>query len=215
MRPAGLIAGLVAGAFALALGAAHVVSAERTQEAAPPAAGLAVATFAGGCFWCMEPPFDKTPGVVSTTSGYTGGHKAGATYRDVTAGGTGHYEAVRIVYDPQKVSYDKLLEVFWRNVDPVDAGGQFCDRGDSYRTAIFAHDAEQKRLADASKQALADSKRLSKPIVTPVLDAGPFWAAEDYHQDYYQKNPAKYQFYRWNCGRDQRLEQLWGKKESS
>lgn len=215
MRPVGLIAGLVAGAFGLALGAAHVVSAERTREAAPPAAGLAVATFAGGCFWCMEPPFDKTPGVVSTTSGYTGGHKPGATYKDVTAGGTGHYEAVRIVYDPQKVSYDKLLEVFWRNVDPVDADGQFCDRGDSYRTAIFAHDAEQKRLAEASRQALAEPGRLSKPIVTPVLDAGPFWVAEDYHQDYYQKNPAKYQFYRWNCGRDARLEALWGKPPGS
>jgi peptide-methionine (S)-S-oxide reductase len=207
--------GLWAGALALVLSAAPVLSAERTQEAAPPAAGLAVATFAGGCFWCMEPPFDKTEGVVSTTSGYTGGHKAGATYEQVTAGGTGHYEAVRVVYDPQKVSYDKLLDVFWRNVDPVDAGGQFCDRGASYRTAVFAHDPEQKRLAEASKQALDASRRLSKPVVTPVLDAGPFWAAEEYHQDYYLKNPSKYKFYRWNCGRDARLETLWGKPPGS
>jgi peptide-methionine (S)-S-oxide reductase len=207
--------GLWAGALALVLSAAPVLSAERTQEAAPPAAGLAVATFAGGCFWCMEPPFDKTEGVVSTTSGYTGGHKAGATYEQVTAGGTGHYEAVRVVYDPQKVSYDKLLDVFWRNVDPVDAGGQFCDRGASYRTAVFAHDPEQKRLAEASKQALGASRRLSKPVVTPVLDAGPFWAAEEYHQDYYLKNPSKYNFYRWNCGRDARLETLWGKPPGS
>jgi peptide-methionine (S)-S-oxide reductase len=207
--------GLWAGALALVLSAAPVLSAERTQEAAPPAAGLAVATFAGGCFWCMEPPFDKTEGVVSTTSGYTGGHKAGATYEQVTAGGTGHYEAVRVVYDPQKVSYDKLLDVFWRNVDPVDAGGQFCDRGASYRTAVFAHDPEQKRLAEASKQALDASRRLSKPVVTPVLDAGPFWAAEEYHQDYYLKTPSKYKFYRWNCGRDARLETLWGKPPGS
>jgi peptide-methionine (S)-S-oxide reductase len=207
--------GLWAGALALVLSAAPVLSAERTQEAAPPAAGLAVATFAGGCFWCMEPPFDKTEGVVSTTSGYTGGHKAGATYEQVTAGGTGHYEAVRVVYDPQKVSYDKLLDVFWRNVDPVDAGGQFCDRGASYRTAVFAHDAEQKRLAEGSKQALGASRRLSKPVVTPVLDAGPFWVAEEYHQDYYLKNPSKYKFYRWNCGRDARLETLWGKPPGS
>lgn len=215
MRRIGFGSGFIAGALALALGAAHVAAAERTQQAAPPAAGLAVAIFAGGCFWCMEPPFDKTPGVVTTTSGYVGGHKAGATYKEVTAGGTGHYEAVRIVYDPQKVSYEKLLEVFWRNVDPVDAGGQFCDRGESYRTAIFAHDPEQKRLAESSRQALDASKRLPKPIVTPVLVAGPFWVAEDYHQDYHQKNPGKYQFYRWNCGRDARLEALWGKPPGS
>ena len=186
-----------------------------TRRAEPPAAGLAVATFAGGCFWCMEPPFDKLDGVVSTTSGYTGGKKAGATYEEVSAGGTGHYEAVRVVYDPQKVSYDKLLDVFWHNVDPVDAGGQFCDRGASYRTAVFAHDAEQKRAAEGSKQALADSKRFNKPIATVIVEAGPFWMAEDYHQNYYLKNPAKYKFYRWNCGRDARLEAVWGKPPGS
>ena len=202
-------------ALALTLGATAAWPGGATRQAEQPTAGLAVATFAGGCFWCMEPPFDKTEGVVSTTSGYTGGTKAGATYEQVTSGGTGHYEAVRVVYDPQKVSYDKLLDVFWRNVDPVDAGGQFCDRGASYRTAVFAHDPEQKRLAEASKQALDASKRLSKPVVTPVLDAGPFWAAEEYHQDYYVKNPSKYKFYRWNCGRDARLETLWGKPPGS
>jgi peptide-methionine (S)-S-oxide reductase len=207
--------GLLAGALALVLGAAPVSADERTQEAAPPTAGLAVATFAGGCFWCMEPPFDTTPGVVSTASGYTGGQRAGATYYEVTAGGTGHYEAVRVVYDPQKVSYDRLLDVFWHNVDPLDAGGQFCDRGASYRTAIFVHDAEQKRLAEASKQVLTDSKRFSKPIATPILEASPFWVAEDYHQDYYLKNPSKYKFYRWNCGRDARLEAVWGKPPGS
>ena len=210
MRPLSLL---------LALGllvAAHAAPAdERTQAAPPPPAGMAVATFAGGCFWCMEPPFDKLPGVVSTTSGYTGGTKVGATYREVSAGTTGHAEAVRIVYDPAKVSYGTLVAVFWRNVDPIDAGGQFCDRGDEYRTGIFVHDAEQRRMAEDSKRQLAESNRLGKPIVTQVVDAGPFYVAEDYHQDYYVKNPTKYQFYRWNCGRDARLEALWGKKEGS
>ena len=215
MRCLVFIKSLLASALALALSASLAAAGERTQEAAPPPAGLAAATFAGGCFWCMEPPFDKLEGVVSTTSGYTGGQKAGATYQEVTAGGTGHYEAVRVVYDPQKVSYDKLLDVFWRNVDPLDPGGQFCDRGASYRTAIFVHNAEQTRGAEASKQALRDSKRFSKPIVTPILEAGPFWVAEEYHQDYYLKNPSKYQFYRWNCGRDARLEAVWGKPPES
>ena len=215
MRRLDVLTGLMASALALALSAAPAPAEEWTQEAAPPAAGLAVATFAGGCFWCMEPTIDKLEGIISTTSGYTGGQKAGATYQEVTAGGTGHYEAVRVVYDPQKVSYDKLLDVFWRNVDPLDPGGQFCDRGASYRTAVFAHDAEQKQLAEASKQALTDSKRFSKPVVTPILEAGLFWVAEDYHQDYYVKNPSKYQFYRWNCGRDARLEAVWGKPPGS
>ena len=145
-----LVKGLAAGALALVLSAAASSAAERTQEAPPPAPGLAVATFAGGCFWCMEPPFDKTDGVVSTTSGYTGGSKAGATYEEVSAGATGHKEAVRVVYDPQKVSYAKLLDVFWRNVDPVDARGQFCDKGDQYKAAIFVADDEQRRLAEES-----------------------------------------------------------------
>ena len=181
--------------------------------AAAPAARaqrLATATFAGGCFWCMEPPFDKLAGVTETTSGYTGGTVPNATYRQVTAGGTGHYEAVRIRFDPAQVTYEKLLEVFWRNVDPTDGGGQFCDRGESYRTAIFAHDAEQRALAEASKARLVESNRLGAPIITPILDAAPFWDAEDYHQDYYVKNPIRYRFYRNGCGRDARLRQLWG-----
>ncbi len=177
-----------------------------------PIDGQAVATFAGGCFWCMEPPFDKLDGVLATTSGYTGGSKVDPTYEEVSAGGTGHFEAVQITYDPAKVSYDRLLEVFWRNVDPLDAGGQFCDRGEQYRTAIFVHDEEQRRLAEQSKQALVDSKRLDGPIVTEIVTAGPFYPAEEYHQDYYEKNPLRYKFYRWNCGRDQRLAQVWGEQ---
>jgi peptide-methionine (S)-S-oxide reductase len=198
-------------ALGLLVGAQVVRADERTQAAPPPPAGMAVATFAGGCFWCMEPPFDKVAGVVSTTSGYTGGTKVGATYREVSAGGTGHAEAVRVVYDPTKVSYGNLVAVFWHNVDPVDAGGQFCDRGNEYRTAIFVHDAEQRRVAEESKGQL----KLGKPIVTQIVDAGPFYVAEEYHQDYYIKNPTKYRFYRWNCGRDARLQELWGKKEGS
>jgi peptide-methionine (S)-S-oxide reductase len=198
-------------AAAFALGGGGLLSAEeRTRAAEAPPAGLAVATFAGGCFWCMEPPFDKLAGVVSTTSGYTGGRVAGATYREVSNGGTGHYEALRVVYDPKKVSYETLLETFWRNIDPLDAGGQFCDRGEPYRTAVFAHDPEQRRLAEASKQRLVGAKRFDRPVVTPVVEAAPFYVAEEYHQDYYVKNPAKYKFYRWNCGRDARLKAVWG-----
>ena len=196
--------------LALALGMTIARPGGATHQAEVPAPELAVATFAGGCFWCMEPPFDKTEGVVSTTSGYTGGQKAGATYEEVSAGGTGHKEAVRVVYDPQKVSYAKLLDVFWRNVDPVDARGQFCDKGDQYKAAIFVADDEQRRLAEESKAALERSGRFRQPITVTIQPTGPFWAAEDYHQDYYLKNPAKYKFYRWNCGRDARLEAVWG-----
>jgi peptide-methionine (S)-S-oxide reductase len=199
---------LAAAAMALATGAAVA----ETDAAATPANGQALATFAGGCFWCMEPPYDKLDGVLATTSGYIGGSKADPTYKEVSAGGTGHAEAVQVTYDPAKVSYQELLEVFWRNVDPLDAGGQFCDRGDQYRTGIFAHDAEQRRLAEASKQALEESGRFEQPIVTEIETAGPFYPAEDYHQDYYEKNPLRYNFYRWNCGRDARLEQLWGEQ---
>jgi peptide-methionine (S)-S-oxide reductase len=180
--------------------------------AALPAAAqrLEVATFAGGCFWCMEQPFDVLPGVASTTVGYTGGTTPNPTYRQITAGGTGHYEAVQIRFDPTKVTYETLLEVFWRNVDPVDASGQFCDRGDHYRTAIFAHDAAQRAAAEASKARLAESGRLPGPVVTPVLPASTFTAAEDYHQDYATKNPLRYRFYRTGCGRDARLQAIWG-----
>ena len=168
------------------------------------------ATFAGGCFWCMEPPFDKLDGVFSTTSGYIGGQKKNPTYEEVSAGGTGHAEAVEIVYDPKKVSYEKLLEVFWHNVDPLVKDRQFCDRGNQYRTAIFYHDETQRRLAEASKK--AKEKELGKPIVTEIVPASQYYPAEEYHQDYYRKNPIRYKFYRANCGRDARLEQLWGEK---
>ena len=169
---------------------------------------LAKATFAGGCFWCMEPPFDALDGVVSTTSGYTGGHTANPTYEQVSAGKTGHAEAVEIVYDPRKVTYTRLLEVFWRNIDPLTANAQFCDTGSQYRAGIFVHDATQRRLAEASKDAVA--QRLQKPIVTEITAASQFWPAEEYHQDYYKKNPIRYKFYRTSCGRDRRLEAIWG-----
>ncbi|WP_421860091.1 peptide-methionine (S)-S-oxide reductase MsrA [Parvibaculum sp.] len=170
----------------------------------------ATAIFAGGCFWCMEPPFDKTEGVISTTSGYIGGTLDNPTYEQVSAGGTGHAEAVKIVYDPSKVRYDELLYLFWRNVDPLRKDAQFCDTGHQYRSAIFYLDDEQKKLAEESKQELEKSGRFSQPVVTEIAKAGPFYPAEKYHQDYYLKNPNRYAFYRWNCGRDQRLEQLWG-----
>ena len=197
--------------LALCLLAVLAVSAQAEDKPAEPT-GLAKATFAGGCFWCMEPPFDKLDGVVSTTSGYTGGHTVNPTYQEVSAGGTGHVEAVQITYDPKKVSYEKLLEVFWHNVDPTDAGGQFCDRGSQYTSEIFYHDDEQKRLAEASKAALEKSKPFKQPIVTKIVAATTFYPAEDYHQNYYMKNPIRYKFYRFSCGRDKRLEALWGKE---
>ncbi len=169
---------------------------------------LATAIFAGGCFWCVESDFDAIPGVVATVSGYTGGISPNPTYKQVTAGGTGHYEAVRITYDPSKVSYDHLLTAFWRSVDPTDGGGQFCDRGQSYETAIFVDGAEQRKAAEDSK-AKAE-KDLGKSVVTPIKDAVPFFDAEDYHQDFYKKSPLRYKYYRWNCGRNQRVKQLWG-----
>jgi peptide-methionine (S)-S-oxide reductase len=176
--------------------------------AAADAQEMAKATFAGGCFWCMEPPFDALDGVVSTTSGYTGGHTANPTYEQVSAGKTGHAEAVEIVYDPRKVTYARLLEVFWRNIDPLTANAQFCDTGSQYRSGIFVHDATQRKLAEASKEAAA--QRLQKPIVTEITAASQFWPAEEYHQDYYKKNPIRYKFYRTSCGRDRRLEAIWG-----
>ena len=179
---------------------------------AAASAATAVATFAGGCFWCVESDFDKVPGVLETESGYTGGTLENPTYDDVTAGGTGHYEAVRITYDPAKVSYDKLLDVFWHSVDPTDAGGQFCDRGESYRTAVFAHSPEQKQAAVASKKTINESGDLQGSIVTPILMAKAFYPAEDYHQGYYMKDPLRYRFYRFGCGRDNRLREIWGKE---
>ena len=181
-----------------------------TGVAEQPAAGQAVATFAGGCFWCMEPPFDALPGVISTTSGYMGGGKQNPSYAEVSSGGTGHAEVVQVVYDPKKVSYEKLLEAFWKNVDPTVRDRQFCDIGSQYRTAIFYHSEEQRRLAEASKAALMRTRPFKDEIVTPIAAAGAFWPAEEYHQDYYIKNPVRYKFYRTGCGRDARLKQLWG-----
>jgi len=175
-----------------------------------PAPGQAVATFAGGCFWCMEPPYDALPGVISTTSGYMGGTQKNPSYEEVSSGTTGHAEVVQVVYDPKRVTYEKLLEVFWKNVDPTVRDRQFCDIGSQYRTAIFYHTDEQRRLAELSKAMLAKAKPFKDDIVTPVVPAGEFWRAEDYHQDFYVKNPVRYKFYRTGCGRDARLKQLWG-----
>jgi len=166
------------------------------------------AIFAGGCFWCVESDFDRIPGVLKTVSGYTGGTVFNPTYERVTAGGTGHFEAVQITYDPSKVSYADLLTAFWRSVDPTDPGGQFCDRGDSYRTGVFVSNDEERRLAEASKKAAAESLRM--PIVTEITEAGPFFPAEEYHQDYYKKSELRYRYYRWSCGRNQRVKELWG-----
>ncbi|MEO6326249.1 MAG: peptide-methionine (S)-S-oxide reductase MsrA [Thermoanaerobaculia bacterium] len=178
--------------------------------AAAPAASLAKATFAGGCFWCMEPPFEKLAGVISVTSGYTGGHKKDPTYEEVSSGVTGHAEAVQILFDPKKVTYAELLKVYWRNVDPLTPFGQFCDHGTQYRTGIFAHDEIQRRVAEQSKKELEDSKRFQHAIVTEIVPATAFYPAEDYHQDYYKKNPVRYKLYRFGCGRDARLKELWG-----
>jgi peptide methionine sulfoxide reductase msrA/msrB len=182
------------------------------QPPNPPAGKLEKATFAGGCFWCMEPPFEKLEGVKEVISGYTGGHKSNPTYEEVSAGGTGHVEAIQVLYDPSIASYSELLEVFWKQIDPTDAEGQFVDRGKQYRSAIFYHTEEQKRLAGESKSRLQESGRSSKPIVTEILPASEFYQAEEYHQDYYRKNPVRYKFYRFNSGRDQFLKTTWGEK---
>lgn len=179
-------------------------------KASASSSEVATAIFAGGCFWCMEPPYDKLDGVIATTSGYAGGHLPSPTYRDVTGGNSGHLEVVQVTYDPAIVSYSELLEVFWRNVDPLDAGGQFCDRGESYTTGIFVQDEAERQIAEASRTHIASE--LGSPVVTPILELTEtgFTAAEDYHQDYYLKNPIRYKFYRGSCGRDRRLESLWG-----
>jgi len=198
----------------LVLAALGAAPAEEGPKASAPKTAFAI--FAGGCFWCMEPPFDALDGVLSTTSGYTGGRVENPSYEQVSEGGTGHLEAVRIGYDPARVSYQKLLDVFWHNVDPLDGGGQFCDRGSQYESAIFVADAEQRRLAEASKQALEQSNpfgrqnKLDLPIATGILPASAFYPAEEYHQDYASKNPFRYRFYRSGCGRDARLKAIWG-----
>jgi peptide-methionine (S)-S-oxide reductase len=182
-----------------------------TEKSAPSAGAeqLETATFAGGCFWCMEEAFEGVPGVRTVTSGYTGGHVAQPTYPQVSAGRTGHAEAVEVRYDPAQVSYDKLLEVFWHNIDPLTPNAQFCDHGSQYRAAIFYHNDDQKQRAEASKQALVDSKRFDRPLVTQIEKASTFYPAEQYHQDFYKKNPLRYKFYKYTCGRARRLRQLW------
>ena len=191
---------------------AAAASATRPQAAPQPGeTRYEKATFAGGCFWCMEPPFDELPGVISTTSGYTGGQKKNPTYEEVSAGGTGHTESVEVVFDPAKVTYQQLLGVFWKNIDPTTPDRQFCDVGSQYRSAIFYHSDEQKRLAMASKKTIDDSGRFKQPVVTEIVPAAPFYHAEEYHQDYYKKNPIRFKYYKFGCGRAKRLEQLWGK----
>ncbi len=194
---------ILAGSFA----AAPPVSDAATESGASPPEKAA---FAGGCFWCMEHPFDELPGVISVTSGYTGGHKKNPTYEEVSAGGTGHAESVLVVYDPKRISYEKLLDVYWHNIDPTTMNRQFCDVGNQYRTAIFYYTETQKRLAELSKKALEKSKPFKGPIVTEIVPAGVFYPAEEYHQHYYRKNPIRYRFYRQGCGRDKRLKELWG-----
>jgi peptide-methionine (S)-S-oxide reductase len=199
---------LLAGILAIGFGSAALA---QQPAPAPAGEGLALATFAGGCFWCTEADFDKVDGVFMTISGYIGGHTKDPTYETVTKGKTGHAEAVQITFDPKKVSYERLLEVYWRSVDPTDKDGQFCDRGSSYRPEIFVHTPAQKKAAEESKAALIKSGVVKQPIVVPITDATEFTKAEAYHQDFYKKNPGHYYRYRTGCGRDARLEQVWGK----
>lgn len=173
--------------------------------------GLKIATFAGGCFWCMEPPFDQTKGVFSTTAGYCGGPEKNPTYEEVATGQTGHAESVQVAFDPKVVSYEELLEIFWRNIDPTDLSGQFADRGPQYRTAIFYHDEEQKKLAEASRKRLEESGKFQDPILTEIVPVTEFYPAEGYHQDYYKKNPLRYKLYRTGSGRESFLKETWGK----
>ena len=176
--------------------------------AQPTPAARATAVFAGGCFWCTESDFDKIPGVLATTSGYTGGRVANPTYKQVSAGGTGHIEAVEVVYDPRRVSYAELVRRFLPTIDVTDGGGQFCDRGDSYRPALFVANAQERQTAAAALKAV--DSRISEPLAVALLPAARFWPAEGYHQGYYKENPVRYKYYRWSCGRDRRLKELWG-----
>lgn len=181
-----------------------------SQSQAADPSGAAKAYFAGGCFWCMEEVFEKVPGVTAVVSGYMGGRVEHPSYEQVSAGGTGHAESVEVVYDPTKASYTTLLDTFWHNVDPVTPNAQFCDHGSQYRSVIFYQGEEQKRLAEESKRAIEQSQRLTQPIVTELTKASQFYPAEEYHQDFYKKNPIRYKFYKFNCGRAQRLEEVWG-----
>jgi len=194
----------------IAVLSALLASLPASAQALSASTGEAKAIFAGGCFWCVEADFDKVPGVISTTSGYIGGKSKNPTYQQVSAGGTGHVEAVEIGYDPRTVSYEKLLDVFWKNIDPTVKDRQFCDSGSQYRSAIFYLNEDQKRLAQASLEALKKNKPFKGEIYTEIVPAAEFWPAEDYHQDYYKKNPIRYKFYRNGCGRDARLKEIWG-----
>lgn len=194
----------------LVLGGWGLLNVSSPSMSEVPEGNSATATFAGGCFWCMEGPFDELDGVLSTTSGYTGGYTANPTYAQVSAGVTGHAEAVEVAYDPQRISYQELLTVYWRNIDPTTPNGQFCDHGDQYRPAIFYHNEAQRRLAEASKEEIERTKTFSAPIVTEITQATEFYPAEEHHQDYYRKNPIRYKLYRLTCGRDARLTELWG-----
>ena len=196
--------------MSIAIYMAVQIEPRKSDDAARPTGDFRTATFAGGCFWCMEPPFDALDGVLSTTSGYTGGHFQNPNYTLVSAGGTGHTEAVEIRFDPERISYKQLLEVFWRNIDPLTQDRQFCDAGSQYRSAVFYHDEDQMRAALASKEQIEGSGRFDEPIVTEIVSASTFYAAEEYHQDYYTKNPLRYKLYRLGCGRDRRLQELWG-----
>ncbi len=198
--------------LALFAAAAAALAGCGSEAAAPPVrpSTSVSAVFAGGCFWCTEADFDKMPGVISTVSGYTGGRIANPSYEQVSSGGTGHIEAVRVVYDPRRISYAALVERFLRTIDPIDSGGQFCDRGDQYRSALFVADAGQRRIAEAALGRA--SRQLGKRVATAILPAAPFYPAEGYHQDYYKKNPVRYRFYRFSCGRDARLKAVWGAK---
>ena len=195
------------------LACSSVLAADARVEALPeqPQPGTAFATFAGGCFWCMEAPFDKLDGVLETISGHTGGHVRHVTYQQVSRGNTGHAEAVRVIYDPDRITYQALLDVYWRQIDPTTPDRQFCDRGSQYRPEIFVHTEQQRVLALASRKAMQESGRFDGPIQVPVTRAGPFWPAEAYHQDYYRNNPVRYHYYRYGCGRDQYLDRIWGK----
>ncbi len=201
---------LTIGLFALGCSNTDSLADPSSSPTPSPTANYSQAIFAGGCFWCMEKPFDEIPGVIDTTSGYTGGTKENPTYREVSGGGTGHTESVQVTYDSSKVKYETLLKTFWRNIDPLDAKGQFCDKGTQYRSGIFYTTPEQQQLAEASKAELANSDRFQQPIATEISPASTFYPAEDYHQNYYQTNSLKYKVYRFGCGRDQRLSQLWG-----
>jgi peptide-methionine (S)-S-oxide reductase len=209
MRTPLIAAALIAAVVTVA---AAVAQSRPEKPAAAPGRPLATATLAGGCFWCVESDFDKIDGVISTTSGYIGGRKANPTYQEVSAGGTGHTEAVQIVFDPSRVSYRALVDRFWTTIDPTVKDQQFCDVGSQYRSGIFFHDEEQRREAEASKAAIEKSKPFKQPIVTEITMATTFYPAEEYHQDYYLKNPIRYRYYRTGCGRDARLKQLWGDK---